>query len=131
MDDVLGIDAPYTDRSRLRIPDELFLARDLTVPLSLERRFDLALSLEVAEHLPAAAADHFVASLTRLASVILFSAAIPDQGGEGHLNEQWPDYWVERFAAHGFGVADVLRSRPGAGPPGSGPVAVGAKPLMP
>lgn len=111
VDDVLGIDASYTDRSRLRIPDEMFLARDLTAPLTLERRFDLALSLEVAEHLPATAADDFVASLTRLAPVVLFSAAIPDQSGEGHLNEQWPGYWVERFGANGFVVADVLRAR--------------------
>ena len=111
VDDALGIDAPYTDRSRLRIPDDMFLARDLTAPLTLERRFDLALSLEVAEHLPATAADDFVSSLTRLAPVVLFSAAVPDQGGEGHLNEQWPSYWVERFHANGFAVADVLRAR--------------------
>ena len=111
VEDVLGIDAPYTDQSQLRIPEEMFLARDLTVPLTLERRFDLVMSLEVAEHLPAAAADDFVASLTRLAPAVLFSAAIPGQGGEGHLNEQWPSYWAERFAANGFVVADVLRAR--------------------
>jgi SAM-dependent methyltransferase len=111
VEDVLGIDAPYTDRSRLRIPQEMFVARDLTAPLTLERRFDLVMSLEVAEHLPPAAADDFVASLTRLAPVVLFSAAIPGQRGEGHLNEQWPAYWAERFAANGFAVADVLRGR--------------------
>lgn len=109
--DLLGIDAPYTDRSRLRIPEDMFLAHDLTVPLAVARRFDLAMSLEVAEHLPNAAADDFVASLIRLAPVVLFSAAIPDQVGEGHVNEQWPSYWVERFAANGFVVADVLRAR--------------------
>lgn len=109
--DLLGIDAPYTDRSRLRIPDDMFLAHDLTVPLAVARRFDLAMSLEVAEHLPSTVADDFVASLTRLAPVVLFSAAIPDQVGDGHVNEQWPSYWVERFAANGFVVADVLRAR--------------------
>lgn len=111
VDDVLGIDAPYTDRSRLQIPDNAFLAHDLTVPLAVERRFDLAMSLEVAEHLPSAVADDLVASLTQLAPVVLFSAAIPDQVGDGHVNEQWPSYWVERFAANGFAVADVLRAR--------------------
>ena len=109
--DLLGIDAPYTDRSRLRIPEDLFLAHDLTVPLEVPRQFDLAMSLEVAEHLPSAVADDFVASLTRLAPVVLFSAAMPDQVGEGHVNEQWPAYWAERFADNGFVVADVLRAR--------------------
>jgi hypothetical protein len=52
-----------------------------------------------------------VAELTSLAPVVLFSAAIPFQGGLNHVNEQWPDYWAALFAAHGFRVADVLRWR--------------------
>jgi SAM-dependent methyltransferase len=70
---------------------------------------DLAVCLEVAEHLPAIAADPFIATLCALAPVVLFSAAIPGQGGHGHLNEQPPAYWVERFERHGFEVSGELR----------------------
>src|SRR5579862_3100091 len=63
-------------------------------PFNLGRSFDLAMSFEVAEHLPPDAAKGFVDSLTRLAPLVLFSAAIPFQGGVGHINEQWPEYWA-------------------------------------
>jgi hypothetical protein len=40
---------------------------------------------------------------------VLFSAASPHPGGTDHVNEQWPDYWAERFATHGYPVVDGLR----------------------
>ena len=46
-----------------------------------------------------------------VAPVVLFSAAIPGQGGVGHKNEQWPDYWANRFATHGYSVSGALRWR--------------------
>jgi SAM-dependent methyltransferase len=109
--DVTGVDGEYVDRSQLDIPSEKFLAHDLTTPLVLGRHYDLVMSLEVAEHLPAASADTFVASLAGLGPVVLFSAAIPHQGGVHHVNEQWPAYWVERFARHEFIAIDCLRHR--------------------
>ena len=72
-------------------------------------RVDLALSLEVGEHLSPGRAESFVADLVALAPAILFSAAIPGQGGVGHLNEQWQSWWAERFAAHGYRAYDVIR----------------------
>jgi hypothetical protein len=72
-------------------------------------RFDLALSLEVAEHIEPASADGLVGNLCALAPSILFSAAVPGQGGHGHVNEQWPSYWTERFEAHGYSVSGALR----------------------
>ena len=78
------------------------------VPESLGR-FDLALSLEVAEHVEPQFADGLVAGLCDLAPSILFSAAIPGQGGHGHHNEQWPDYWAERFRTHGYSCSGALR----------------------
>jgi hypothetical protein len=84
---------------------------DLTQPLALNRRFDLVVSLEVAEHLPPEAAEVFVQSLTGLGSVILFSAAIPFQGGTHHVNERWPRYWTELFAKRGFRAIDCVRPR--------------------
>jgi SAM-dependent methyltransferase len=109
--DVSGIDGDYVPRDLLRIPAEAFVAADLQQPVDPGRTFDLALSLEVAEHLPSQAAETFVASLTRLAPVILFSAAIPHQGGTEHVNEQWPDYWVELFKARGYVPLDAIRWR--------------------
>jgi hypothetical protein len=109
--DYLGIDGDYVERRLLVIEPERFLGRDLTQPLDVGRRFDLAVCLEVAEHLPPASAGTLVGSLVRLAPVILFSAAIPYQMGEGHVNEQWPEYWRDQFAAHGYVVVDALRDR--------------------
>lgn len=108
--DVLGVDGAHVDPAMLQIPRERFRAHDLTRPLELGRRFDLAVSVEVAEHLPEAAADAFVASLVAAAPVVVFSAAIPGQGGEGHVNESWPHAWARRFAAHGHRWADPLRA---------------------
>jgi hypothetical protein len=71
----------------------------------------LAVSLEVAEHLPAECAATFVESLTRLAPLVLFSAAIPYQGGNHHINEQWPDKWAEHFREHDYVPVDFIRKR--------------------
>lgn len=109
--DVLGVDGHHLDRSRLLIPASHFLAHDLREPLRLRRRFDLALCLEVAEHLPQRAAATLVRGLTRAADHVLFSAAIPGQGGVGHVNEQWPSYWAGLFRELGFRCLDPIRPR--------------------
>ena len=109
--DVLGIDGDYVDRDRLLIPRDSFLAADLIQPLRLDRRFDLVLSLEVAEHLPDSAAVSFIKSLTRLAPVVLFAAAVPGQGGWNHLNEQWPEYWARLFDEFEFQPVDCIRDQ--------------------
>jgi hypothetical protein len=80
-------------------------------PIALPETFDLALCLEVAEHLSPRRARGLVADLTRLAPHVLFSAAIPGQGGHLHLNEQWQSYWAALFAAEGYGARDIVRPR--------------------
>jgi SAM-dependent methyltransferase len=107
--EIAGVDGDYIERDKLEIPSECFLSHDLMQPLRLARRFDLAVSLEVAEHLPSESADGFVESLVKLAPVVLFSAAAPFQGGTQHVNEQWPAYWAERFQKHGYLPVDCLR----------------------
>ena len=83
---------------------------DLTDTLpTFEHDFDLAVCLEVAEHRPLERAETFVAELCQLSHTVLFSAAVPGQGGTGHLNEQWPPYWAELFMANGFSCSDELR----------------------
>ncbi|HTU82550.1 MAG TPA: hypothetical protein VMF61_10495, partial [Candidatus Acidoferrales bacterium] len=75
------------------------------------RTFDLAISLEVAEHLPESSAASFVATLTTLAPAVLFSAAVPFQGGEHHVNERWQSYWAELFERRGYTCVDCVRPR--------------------
>ena len=108
--DVLGVEGPGSDPSLITIPKSQFLMHDLTDPLVLERPFDLAVCLEVGEHLDAAHAPRLVASLVASAPVVLFSAAIPGQGGHHHVNEQWPDYWEALFATHDFEAVDCVRA---------------------
>jgi SAM-dependent methyltransferase len=107
--DVLGLDGDHVPRDLLRIPAAVFQATNLLAPLRLNRRFDLAVCLEVAEHLPPDCAGMMIDNLTRLAPLILFSAAIPGQGGVRHVNEQWPDYWDGLFAARAYTPVDVIR----------------------
>lgn len=109
IEDILGIDGAYVPRNLLVIPRQCFVPFDLNQPLTHDRTYDLAVCLEVAEHLPPASASNFIASLARLAPIILFSAAIPYQGGTGHLNEQWPEYWAALFKQHDFVPVDALR----------------------
>lgn len=109
--DILGIDGEYVERNLLAIPQENFLALDISVPFSLKRNYDLALCLEVAEHLPVESASVFVESLTQVAPIVLFSAAIPLQGGTHHINEQWPEYWMHLFGRRGFVPVDAIRKR--------------------
>src|SRR6185437_11521231 len=111
IEDVFGIDGDYVEPELLQIPRDRFEAVDLSKPFNLPRTFDLAISLEVAEHLPADCAPVFVESLTRLAPAVLFSAAIPFQGGNHHVNEQWPDKWAALFREHNYLPVDCIRKR--------------------
>ena len=112
----LGVDGSYVERVELMIPAECFLDADLAKPglpatIAARRpgKFDLAMCLEVAEHLPFERSASLVAELCELADLVLFSAAIPFQHGTGHINEQWPEFWATQFRASGFACFDLLR----------------------
>ncbi len=107
--DCLGIDGDHIDKKKLQIPLEDFLLFNFKKPLKIDKQFDLVMSLEFAQYLPSEYAETFIDSITKLGSVILFSAAIPSQGGTGHLNEQWPSYWVQHFQRNKYLVIDCLR----------------------
>jgi 2-polyprenyl-3-methyl-5-hydroxy-6-metoxy-1,4-benzoquinol methylase len=88
---IQGYDGPWVlDTGALAIPSECFSPVDLNKPLDGGTKFDLAMSLEVAEHLAPANSEAFVDTLTKMADIILFSAAVPGQGGAEHINERWP-----------------------------------------
>jgi hypothetical protein len=105
----LGVDGDYVDASKLSVPRQHFLARDLTVPFATDQRFDLAICMEVGEHLPERSATVLVESLVHHADIVLFSAAIPWQGGTHHINERWPSWWATIFEQKGFLPIDLIR----------------------
>jgi SAM-dependent methyltransferase len=109
--DILGFDGTWVDKSRLYIPQDKFRAVDLLQLPQPERRFDLAQSLEVAEHLPHSHAAKFVEFLTQMSDIVVFSAASPHQGGTDHINERWPSYWRDHFERFDYAMYDVFRPR--------------------
>ncbi len=106
-----GIDGPWLAPATLCIDSDRVSRRDLESPLDLGRRFDLVASMELAEHLSAERAEGFVADLVRHGDLILFSAAVPFQGGAGHVNERWQSWWAAKFQRHGFAAFDLFRPR--------------------
>lgn len=106
--DCLGIDGIMADE-QLHVPKETIRIFDLRQSFDLGRRYDVAISLEVAEHLPASSAETLINSIVRHSDKILFSAAIPGQAGDHHINCQWPDYWQALFNKRGFFCDDSAR----------------------
>lgn len=111
--DYLGIDGDYVDRDRLLIPGDRFSTQDLTKRFDVGRRFDLVVSLEVGEHINPGDTEIFVDNLCTHSDAILFSAAVPGQGGSSHVNEQDYAFWRQRFSARGYRLFDFIRPRLG------------------
>jgi trans-aconitate methyltransferase len=111
VDDILGIDGEWVNLELLKkyINPSCFKTANIENEIILNRKYDLAICLEVAEHLKEDSADTIVKSLTKLSDIIIFSAAFPGQGGQNHINEQWPTYWEEKFSKNEFQFYDVLR----------------------
>jgi SAM-dependent methyltransferase len=106
---VLGYDGPHVPLAHLQINTSEFRAVDLTKPPETASTFDLAISLEVAEHLSPQFAALFLDFLASQSDNIIFSAAIPGQGGNGHVNEQWQAFWERQFNERGYKCYDLLR----------------------
>jgi SAM-dependent methyltransferase len=104
-----GVDGDFVNRDQLLIDRSDFAVIDLSKPFALDDKYDLAVCLEVAEHLPASMAKTLVSQLTKSSPAVLFSAAIPGQGGTHHVNEQWHFYWHTLFANMNYDCFDVLR----------------------
>lgn len=111
--DVVGIERSEAGRRACARRGLVVHDLDLTTPFDAAERacfhgFDVAVCTEVAEHLPATAADDLVARLAHLAPVVVFTAATPGQGGADHVNEQPHAYWITRFRDHGFGLDETI-----------------------
>lgn len=109
--ETIGIDGKHVSEKEFLLNYQNFHAFDITKPLQLNKKFDLVMSLEVAEHIPVESTDTFIQNLIVHGDTILFSCAVPGQGGNNHVNEQWPSYWKTKFEALGFHLYDILRPR--------------------
>ena len=108
---VLGIDGVSVNMALLEIDQHEFQKHNLILPFQPSEKFDLAICLEVAEHLPESAADTLIDTIASSSNCILFSAALPEQGGQNHINEQWPEYWQKKFASKLLYPLDIIREK--------------------
>jgi len=111
IEDLTGCDGQWVDPGEMLARGIKFHSIDIAETIPVSRRFDVALCLEVAEHLVPSRAESLVDDLCRLSDVIVFSAAIPHQGGTGHINERYPSYWAGLFSRTGFECFDIVRPR--------------------
>lgn len=106
---IRGFDGGYVDRAKLYFDPSHFTSVDLRQEFAIGDRYDVAICLEVVEHLPRRKADRLVGHLTKASDIVLFSAAIPGQPGTGHVNARWPAHWIELFGSYGFKALDAIR----------------------
>lgn len=107
---IQGIEGEWIKQAEVLVPMEKIRVADLAqVEISYRKEFDLAISIEVAEHLPETSADMFCRGLVSASDTILFSAATKGQTGIGHINEQPLSYWVAKFWSLGYVPLEPLR----------------------
>lgn len=106
---LIGIDG-------ILIPQTMFwnmIAKDLSNPIDLYIKGNV-LSLEVFEHIPPQYSNIFLNNITSHCNdILIMSAAIPNQGGNGHVNEVENSYIIERVTNRGFEylIEDTLSIR--------------------
>jgi SAM-dependent methyltransferase len=109
--DFVGVDGNYVDRALLLFDQQSFFALNVAEPFDLQRRFDIVQCLEVAEHIPSSASSILIDNIVRHGDLVLFSAAVPGQGGKDHVNEQPYEHWRDMFAARHYRLYDFVRPR--------------------
>ena len=109
IDNVLGVDQHVYDSEYMLISEEKYLQYDLRKKMPQSYTADLAISVEVAEHIEAEYSEIFIHNLCMCSDLILFSAALPFQGGTGHINEKACSFWNEIFSKFGYEAVDCIR----------------------
>lgn len=110
-DRLIGLDGEYVPQDKMLIDISNFKPINISSLDSLPKDLDLCVCMEVLEHLPHKVGKKIVRLLTEAAPAILFSAAIPGQGGTNHINERWHHEWHQEFSKHDFSVFDIVRPR--------------------
>lgn len=114
INEVSGFDGEWADREKIRkyLADTEFTCIDLEQEIpTVAQKYDLVLNFEVAEHINEMKSDNLIEFLTKLSDTVIFSAAIPGQGGYKHINEQWEEYWEEKFIKRGYKKYDIIRHK--------------------
>lgn len=110
-----GVDGAWTHTGTVLTPGKDLFEYDFgqaEMPFSPslpQARYDLVTSFEFVEHIAPGRADALVDLFCSLADIVALGGAIPHQSGVYHVNEQWADYWSEKFAARGYACCDLLR----------------------
>ena len=110
VDEVVGVDGDYVNRDLLLFDRQHFCPQDITEEFRFNRSFGLVQCIEVAEHIPASSSAALIRNIVSHGDIALFSAAVPGQGGENHINEQSMEFWRSLFAAEGFDAYDFVRA---------------------
>jgi len=105
------LEGNWVSTKSLRSSKIFFLPSDLNEPITQSSKFDLVFCLEVLEHLSPERGLVLIKELTEASDKVLFSAAIPGQGGTHHINEQWQSHWANEFAKYGFFTSDLIRPK--------------------
>lgn len=108
--EVVGVEGAWIKDARIAITEPVVVA-DLEMAIPVTDRFDLVICMEVAEHLSKRRAPSLISDLCRLSDIVLFGAAVPGQGGNNHVNEQWQSYWADLFRSEGRLPHDVVRPK--------------------
>ncbi len=108
---LVGLDGPWNSQADMAAPEIEFRSTDLNAPFRAMETFDLAMSLEVAEHCLPESSEPFVDSLSTLADTIVFGAAYTAQPGTEHINCRPHSFWCQKFIGQGYAVFDFFRPK--------------------
>lgn len=106
---ILGIDQHEYEQEYMLIDDRNYMKFDLKNELDNYGKFDIAVSVEVAEHIDSAYVNTFIRNVCSQSNIVLFSAALPFQGGTGHINEKKCSFWKQQFNKYGYEIIDCIR----------------------
>jgi hypothetical protein len=107
--EVVCLEGNWIENVETLVPRNNYKILDLNQPFSDSTDYELVICIEVAEHLDKERARGFISDITKLSNTILFSAAVPGQGGTDHRNEAKLSYWSELFKENGFYLYDKIR----------------------
>lgn len=109
VENILGLDQHVYEQQYMLISDKNYIRFNLKNKLNGYGPFDIAISVEVAEHIDNTYVDSFIRNVCSQSNVVLFSAALPFQGGTGHINEKRCSFWKQKFNKYGYEIIDCIR----------------------
>lgn len=110
-DAIVGLEHPrYTNSHWHNSLDVRYV--DLSLPLPIADRFDLAICNEVAEHIDPKCLGIFALNLSKLSDLIILGASLVRQPGDGHIACRPPAYWKAIFEELGYVQYNLFRSMP-------------------